>query len=53
MDTNNFVFDEDCDFQFFTKLERTIENNFSFLMVVIWNYVSYGIISYYNNKISS
>ena len=38
-DANDFVLDEDCDFHSFTKLGPTIENNFSYLLGVIWNYV--------------
>ena len=37
MDTNNFVVDEECDFRTFSKLGPTIENNFSYLLDVIWN----------------
>ena len=39
MDTNNFVPDDDCDFHSITKLVRTTENKFSYLLGVIWNYV--------------
>ena len=39
MDTNKFVFDEDCDFHSFTKLEPAIENIFSNLPGVLWNCV--------------
>ena len=38
-DTDNFVLDEDCDFHSFTKMGPTIENNFSYLLGVIWHYV--------------
>ena len=34
MDTNNFFLDEDCDFHSVTKLGPTIENNFSYLLVI-------------------
>ena len=40
MDTNNFVFDEDCNFHSFAKMGPPIENNFSCLLGVIWNYVN-------------
>ena len=39
MDTNSFVFDEDCDFPSLTKLGPTIQDNFSYLLGAIWNYV--------------
>ena len=39
METNNFVLDEDYDFYSLKKLGSTIENNFSYLMGVISNYV--------------
>ena len=38
-ETNNFVLDEDYDFYSLKKLGSTIENNFSYLMGVISNYV--------------
>ena len=37
-DTNNFVLDQYGDFYSFTKLEPTIENNFSYLLGVILSY---------------
>ena len=38
-DKIDFVPDKDCDFNSFSKLGSTIENNFSYLLRVIWNYV--------------
>ena len=42
MDTNDFVLDEDFDFHSFTNLGPVIENNFSYWLGVIWNYVKKG-----------
>ena len=39
LDTNNFVFDENCDFHSCANLAPTIENIFSYLLEIIRNYV--------------
>ena len=36
---NNFVLDEECNFFSLKKLGPTIENDFSYLLGVIWHYL--------------